>query len=100
MTTPTMLSTAEYLEQSVRPAHAPAPSHHPQAARPVDGRAAIRQNTAASKAASSGPSGSTQLAAVMPRTGAAFSTSAAHRPAGRPNSAEVTRYINQVVTAN
>src|SRR5438445_10488764 len=95
---PMIVSTAEYLEQSARPAHAPVPSHQAQAERPLEeGRAPTKQATAPSKAASSGPSGNTHVAALMPRTGAAFSTTAAHRPASGRKRSEVTRYIRNVV---
>src|SRR5260370_27338483 len=96
---PIMVNTAEYLEQSAKPAHAPAPSHQPQAARPFDGRAAIKQTVAPSRAANSGPSGRTHVPVLMLRTGARFSTIAAHRPAREPKREAVTRYISRVVSA-
>src|SRR5437773_9142042 len=96
---PSRSSAAEYLEQSARPAHRPVASHQRQDAGPSTGSAAIRQVKVPSKAAKSGPSGKTQLPAVIPRTGAAFNTTAAHKPASRPKSPDVTRYISQVVSA-
>src|SRR5689334_8042584 len=97
--TPMMLSTAEYLEQSAKPAHTPAPSHHPQEVRRLPPRAAIKQPVAPSRAATSGPSGSTHVASLIPNTGAKFSTTAADKPAAGPKRADVTRYISQVVRA-
>src|SRR4051794_5806688 len=95
-----MLSAAEYFEHSAKPAQRPAAAHQPQAFRPFDGRAATRQEVAPKRAASSGPSGNTHVPEVMPKTGTRFSSTAAHSPAGAPNSAPATRYINQVVSAN
>ena len=95
-----IVSPAEYLEESASPAQTPAPSHQPQAAPPRAGNAAIRQRVAPSKAANSGPSGSTQVPAVTPMTGHKLASTAAHRPARAPNSAAATWYINHVVTAN
>src|SRR5438874_13575462 len=95
-----MVSTAEYLEHRARPAHMPVPSHQPHAARPSDGSAATRQTAAPSRAASSGPSGNTQLPLLIPKSGARFSTTAAQKPASGLNEAEVSRYIRKVVTAN
>src|SRR5882762_7670695 len=96
---PARVSTAEYLEQSARPAHRPAASHQPQAVRPSEPNAAIRQAKVPSRAAKSGPSGKTHVPAVIPRTGAKFSTTADHRPACGSKSVEVTRYIRNVVSA-
>src|ERR1700737_2890709 len=96
---PARVSAAEYFEQSAKPAHAPVANHQPQAARPSERSAAIKHADMPSKAAKSGPSGKTQVPAVIPRTGAKFSTTAAHRPASGSKSANVTRYISHVVSA-
>ena len=95
-----MVSTAEYLEHRARPAHMPVPSHQPHAARLSECNAATRHTPAPSRAVSSGPSGNTQLPLLIPKSGARFSTTAAQKPASRPNKAEVRRYIRNVVTAN
>src|SRR5690348_2458768 len=95
-----MLKAAEYFEQRASPAHAPAPAHHPQAVRPFEGKAAITHAAAPSSARSSGPSGRAHVPVVTPKTGTRFSSTAAQSPAGGPNSPAVTRYSNQVVTAN
>ena len=97
---PAIVSAAEYFEESASPEQIPAASHQPHAARPCADNALIRHNTAPSNAAINGPSGKTQLAEVMPSTGAAFSTAAAHRPARSPNSAAVSRYISTVDSTN
>ena len=94
-----IVSTAEYFEHRARPAHMPVPSHQPQAAQLSERNAATRQTAAPSRAASSGPSGNTQLALVMPKSGVRFSTTAAQKPASGLNKAEVRRYIRNVVTA-
>jgi hypothetical protein len=80
---PAPVSTAVYLEHSARPKHAPVPSHQPQFGRPALS-ARTRHTAAPSSAAISGPSGSTQLPAVMPSTGTAFSSTAAHSPEQAP----------------
>src|SRR5580700_1147856 len=95
-----MVSTAEYLEHRARPAHTPVPSHQPHAAQHSERNAAMRQTAAPSRAASSGPSGNTQLPLLIPKSGAKFSTTAAQKPASGLNKAEVRRYIRNVVTAN
>ena len=78
----------------------PVLSHQPQAARLGERSAATKQTAAPSRAASRGPSGNTQLALLMPNTGARFRTTAAQRPASGLNKAEVSRYIRNVVIAN
>src|ERR1700719_1092720 len=93
------VSTAEYFEHRARPAQTPVPDHQPHAARPFERNAATRHTAAPSRAASSGPSGNTQLALLIPNTGTKFSTTAAQRPAAGPNKSEVRRYIKNVVTA-
>src|SRR5437588_3912507 len=96
----TIVNTAEYLEQSDRPEHMPVASHQPHPALPFARKAATRQTAAPSKAASSGPSGKTQLPLLIPKRGARFSATAAQKPASKPNKLEVRRYIRNVVSAN
>src|SRR5262249_23218500 len=96
---PSIVSTAEYFEQSARPAHAPAPSHQPHVARCIERSAAIKQAVAPRRPATNGPSGSTHVPVLMPKSGARFNTTAAHSPASAANNADVTRYIIHVVTA-
>src|SRR5208282_4561258 len=86
-----------YFDSSAHPAPTPAPTHQPQ---PRVSSARTKQNAAASSAAISGPSGSTQLPVVTPSTGARFSAAAAHHPASRENSSAVSRYMNNVDSAN
>src|SRR5207245_7801212 len=95
----TIVSAAEYLEHRARPAPMPVPSHQRQAVPPSERSAATRQTAAPSRAASSGPSGSTQLPLLIPNTGAIFSTTAAQSPASGLNKAELRRYRRSVGTA-
>ena len=69
------------------------------AARPSERSAGIKQNRVPSRAAKSGPSGKTQVPAVIPSAGAIFSDTAAHSPAFGSKSTAVTRYIRNVVNA-
>src|ERR1700712_5396649 len=76
-----MVRTAEYLENSARPAHDPAADHQNVARRPLDGKACSRQRAAPSRVVSSGPSGNTQVAVGTPKTGAMFNATTAQNPA-------------------
>ena len=90
MPTPSPTGAAVYFERAATPKHAPVPSHQAQAKR-SPGSARTRHTAAPSRAAIKGPSGSTQVPAARPSTGAAFSAAAAHRPAHSPNRSAVSR---------
>src|ERR1700712_2879139 len=92
-----MVRTAEYFDSSANPAHIPAASHQ---ARPRSANAFIRHNAAPSNAQFSGPSGSTQVALVIPSTGDIVNATAAHSPARSPHAAVPKRNNSQVDNAD
>ena len=61
-------------------------------------RAKVR--AAPSSKNTSGPSGSTQVAAATPKKAVRFRARAAHSPAASPNNRAASRYISQVEPAN
>ena len=75
------VSAAEYLANSASPTQSPLASHHGRAERPSPAAHGPGTSAAPSRAASKGPSGSTQPPVVTPNTGARLSVTAAHSPA-------------------
>src|SRR5262245_28916795 len=97
---PTSRKTPCNLDKSANPAQAPATSHQNHADARSPNKALAMLQAPASRAASSGPSGRTQLPLVQAITGARLSVVAAQKAARSANRRAVKANISQVLNAN